>query len=71
MSNNAGPEFVVVDLDTGTILGTNVVLVPVENLPEDGASDSEIIEAAEKFCYPLCADICFASSARESGICKL
>ena len=53
---SAGPEFVVVDLDTGTILGTNVVLVPVENLP-DGASDSEIIEAAKKFNYPLYADI--------------
>ena len=55
---SAGPELVVVDLDTGTILGTSVVLVPVENLPEDGASDSEIIEAAEKFNYPLYADIC-------------
>ena len=54
---SAGPEFVVVDLDTGTILGTNVVLVPVENLPEDGASDSEIIEAAKEFCYPLYANI--------------
>ena len=55
---SAGSGFVIVDLDTGTILGTNVVLVPVENLPEDGASDSEIIEAAEKFNYPLYADIC-------------
>lgn len=55
---SAGPKFVVVDLDTGTILGTNVVLVPVENLPEDGASDSEIIEAAKEFSYPLYADIC-------------
>ena len=56
---SVGPEFVVVDLDTGTILGTNVVLVPVENMESDQeGSDSEIIEAAERFNYPLYADIC-------------
>ena len=56
---SAGPEFVVVDLDTGTILGTNLVLVPAENMESaQEGSDSEIIEAAKEFSYPLYADIC-------------
>ena len=56
---SAGPEFVVVDLDTGTILGTNVVLVPVDKFDsERDYSDSEIVKIAKEFCYPLYADIC-------------
>ena len=55
---SVGQGFVVVDLDTGTILGTNLVLVPAENMESvQEGSDSEIIEAAKQFCYPLYADI--------------
>ena len=56
---SVGQGFVVVDLDTGTILGTNLVLVPAENMESvQEGSDNEIIEAAKKFSYPLYADIC-------------
>ena len=51
-------NFVIVDLDTGTIVGTNLVAVPAEKIdPERDYSDSEIVKIAKEFSYPLYADI--------------
>ena len=51
-------DYVVVDLETGTIVGTNLVAVPKEKFdPERDYSDSEIVEIAKEFCYPLHADV--------------
>lgn len=48
----ASSDMVVVDLDTGTILGTNVVLCDPFCL-RDGMADSEVIAAATKNGQPL------------------
>ena len=51
-------NFVIVDLDTGTIVGTNLVAVPAGKIdPERDYSDSEIVKIAKEFSYPLYADI--------------
>lgn len=47
-------KFVVVDLDSGTIVGTNVVLVPLAAFPVDDYSDSEIIGIASEHGVTLC-----------------
>ena len=52
-------NFVIVDIDTGTIVGTNLVAVPADKIdPEMDYSDSEIVKIAKEFSYPLYADIC-------------
>lgn len=43
----------VVDLDTGTILGTNVVLVPLMPGEMENASDSEVVAYAESHSVQL------------------
>jgi hypothetical protein len=48
-------KWAVVDLDTGTVLGTNVVLVPYSDSMES-ASDSEVIGYAEENTIPLAVD---------------
>lgn len=50
-------KFVVVDLDTGTVLGTNCVLVPNDAFSSDDLSDSEIISEAEEKAVALYADV--------------
>lgn len=52
-------DYVVVDLDTGTVLGTNLVAVPARNLDftQSDFSDSEIVEIAKKFSLPLKAEV--------------
>lgn len=50
-------EFVVVDLDTGTVLGTNLVLVPAIVVNDETLdSDSAAIETGNTFGIPLLVD---------------
>lgn len=51
-------EYVVVDATTGTILGTNLLLVPTPfgydaESVAGGASDSEIVEWATRYGVPI------------------
>lgn len=52
-------EYVVVDVETGTVVGVNLRVIHVSDVPQsvlaalDEGSDSEIIEAAEEYGYDL------------------
>lgn len=50
---SATDEFVLIDLETGTILGPNVVAVKRSHLPDDLDGDSEARRIAEDFGKPL------------------
>lgn len=50
-------HFYIVDADSGTILGTNVVAVPCERFAGGEHSDSEAIHIAEKYGHTLYTNI--------------
>ena len=54
-------DYMVIDMDTGTVLGTNLVIVPVpaseEEIETVSSSDSAAFDYGETYGIPLLVDI--------------
>jgi hypothetical protein len=55
----ASDNIMVIDLDTGTVLGTNLVLVyvPYPSIEEICSSDSAAFDYGKRHGYPLLVDV--------------